>query len=153
VLPDTGLRSIDRGKAGGHDGLRHQDVLAAGQSEILGITGPGLSFTQPRNSGQQRNTGKAHTGCVCLLRAPDKEGIRAYVLCLRASAKRAAPVQYLAWRIRRRTRAFPMGRLGAAIDAACATFASTTFASTTFCKTALTDVCFTLTAQPLRAGD
>ena len=75
----------------------------------------------------------------------------------------AAPVQYLAWRIYRRTRAFTMGRLGAVIGAVCTTFAYTTYARTALVrKTALTaflqdDLSRTfaspLTAHPLRAGD
>ncbi len=47
-----------------------------------------------------------------------------------------------------------MGRLGVAIDAACTTFACTSFCETTFEDgPPLRTFCFTLTAQPLRAGD
>ena len=74
VAPDTGPRSIERQK-GSRDPLRHREALEAHPIEVVGITARKSSFMQLRNRGQERNTGKAHTGCVCLLRAPNKEGI------------------------------------------------------------------------------
>ena len=119
VRTDTGPRSIERPgrRRPRHDCVIGKPWTGVPDGQALGITGPALSLMQ------QRNTGKAHTGCVCLLRAPD-EGI---------TSRRAQPSRFgnvgphcavpgVAGSAAARGR-FLWNAWSAAIDVACTSFA------------------------------